>query len=381
MAARSFCALSNFTFRKSSNKSSHVFNTQSQRQRDNFSVQAYTESLPSSNINVEYLKREFSGHGAAFEAIGDDCAIRMELDEGTTASLLLPTGLITSYKPMMWHGDKVEVLHTLVSEDPNAEVMVQGGVSMNLRCADDSGFSWSPSTWALHDVRGSSDKFIQVELASTDPNGTMEAKCLVTLRGELISSELTITNPRPSFIQLEGSIMSHFTVSTPDAAYAVGLQGSKYCSKQAIASEFCIIPPESTKDERSSAFFRSLAEKGFDALFSGWGKKAQEGEEQGEEEGKEKEECNDYAQMTEKTSRIYTYAPVEFTVIDRGRRNSVVIERSGFEELYIFSPGSDHDWYGKYAFVCVGPCALLKPVAIGPGGIWKGAQYLYNPNL
>ncbi|KAL0917243.1 hypothetical protein M5K25_012291 [Dendrobium thyrsiflorum] len=384
MATRSFCSFPKFTQRYSSHlnrsiKFPHFFDLQNEKQRD-FSLKAWTESLPSSPINVKYLEREFSGHGASFEAIGDDCVIKMGLEEGSTANLVLPSGLITSYKPKMWHGGKVEVLHTLVSEDQNGEAIVQGGVSMDLKCLNDAAFAWSPTTWALLDVRGSSDKFIQVELISTSPNGNMEAKCLVTLRDDQISSELQVTNSTASFIQLQGSIMSHLTVSTPDATYAVGLQGSNYWSKKATASEFSIIPPtDLTKVQSSSAFFRSLAQKGFDGLFSGWGTtKHQDGE---KEEEEEKEECNDYLQMNEILSRIYTSTPVEFTVIDRGRRNSVVIQKSGFEEFYMFSPGSDHNWYGKYAFVCVGPCALLKPIVLGPGGIWKGGQYLYNPNI
>ncbi|KAK8951973.1 hypothetical protein KSP39_PZI003185 [Platanthera zijinensis] len=207
----------------------------------------------------------------------------------------------------------------------------------------------------------------------------MEAKFLVTLREDMISTELTLTNSTKSVIQLRGGIMSHLTVSTPDATYAIGLQGSNYCSKHA-PSEFRIIPPaHSKKDEKSSEFIRLLARNGFDLLFSPWGTKKHDGH--GEDRERDREESSDYAQMNDEFSKIYTSAPVEFTVIDRGRRNSVVIQRSGYEELYMFSPGSDHDWYGKYAFVCVGPCALLKPILLGPGGIWKGAQCLYNPNI
>lgn len=167
MATRSFSSFSNFVQGNSShlnrhNKFPHFFNLQNQKQSDNFSRKSCTESLPSSPINVKYLEREFSGHGAAFEAIGDDCVVKMGLEEGSTANMLLPSGLITSYKPTMWHGGRAEVLHTLVSEDQNGEAVVQGGVSMDLKCASDGGFAWSPTTWALQDVRGSSDKFIQV---------------------------------------------------------------------------------------------------------------------------------------------------------------------------------------------------------------------------
>ncbi|KAK8966720.1 hypothetical protein KSP40_PGU017500 [Platanthera guangdongensis] len=47
--------------------------------------------------------------------------------EGATANLMLPHGLITSYKPKMWHGGRVEVIHSLVSEDENGEVMIHEG--------------------------------------------------------------------------------------------------------------------------------------------------------------------------------------------------------------------------------------------------------------
>ncbi|KAK1386483.1 hypothetical protein POM88_014661 [Heracleum sosnowskyi] len=64
------------------------------------------------------------------------------------------------------------------------------------------------------------------------------------------------------------------------------------------------------------------------------------------EEELEGEEDNS-KQLTEEMSRIYTSAPTNF--LDRGRRNSVVVAREGFNELYIFSPGSSHNYYSMYA--------------------------------
>lgn len=57
------------------------------------------------------------------------------------------------------------------------------------------------------------------------------------------------------------------------------------------------------------------------------------------------------------------------------------MQRTGFDELYVYSPGSEHEMYGKYSYVCIGPSATLKPVNVGPGAAWGGAQYLCNPNL
>lgn len=144
----------------------------------------------------------------------------------------------------------------------------------------------------------------------------------MSLREDQISSELTVTNSTPLFIELQGGILSHLTVSTPEAAYAVGLQGSNYCRKQATATEFSIVPPtNSEKNGSSSAFLRSLVQKGFDGLFSGWGIRKHQNEEEvkveEEKEEEEKEEYDDYIQMNDKLSRVYTSTPVQFTVIDR----------------------------------------------------------------
>lgn len=65
----------------------------------------------------------------------------------------------------------------------------------------------------------------------------------------------------------------------------------------------------------------------------------------------------------------------------QGRRNSVVVGREGFDELYMFSPGSNHDLYGQYAYICVGQAAVLKPIIIGSEEVWRGGQHLHNPNL
>lgn len=123
----------------------------------------------------------------------------------------------------------------------------------------------------------------------------VEAKCLVTLDQDSISSELIVANSKSSAaIEMSGSFISHLKVSTPDATYAVGLQGSNYHSKKPISSEFSIIPPSASTRRGYSDSLSTPNEK--------------------EEEG---EEDDDYAHMTEKMSRIYTSAPRQFTIIDR----------------------------------------------------------------
>ncbi|KAK1429242.1 hypothetical protein QVD17_11448 [Tagetes erecta] len=341
-------------------------------------------SIPYPPINADYLETEFNGHGVSFTTLGDSCVVRMGLDNGSSATLMLPSGLITSYKAPMWHGGLLELLHTSVSDDGGGAV-VRGGVSVAFRCDDgdeNDGVLWSPVVWNLRDVGGSSDESIKVELISSNTEDKIEFKHIVTLQQDAISSEIVISNLRSSSLRLTGSVIGHLAVSTPEATYAIGLVNSNYFVKPPIFSNFSIIPPDFNKNDPG------WVQSGLKQLLSGWGlgnpkdsfdegnaKNSQDDEEiEGEEE-------DNYKHLTEKMSMIYTSAPRNFTIMDRGKRNSVVVGREGFNELYIFSPGSSHKPYGKYAYLCVGQAALLKPVTIGPKSEWRGVQHLHNPNL
>ncbi|XWS58271.1 hypothetical protein CRYUN_Cryun08bG0019600 [Craigia yunnanensis] len=224
-------------------------------------------SIPYQPINVDYLEREFSGHGVTFEGIGDSCVAKIGLDNGSTVTLMLPSGLITSYKAPMWHGGTVELLHTSVSEGDEGEAVIQGGVSLALNCEGDNEVSWSPSCWALRDIRGNSKDSIKVEQISSDSENMVETRHIVTLQEDVLSSDILVSNSTSSQLQRTGSLISHLTVSSPEATYALGLEGSTFLS----------MPP----------FLSNL-----------------------------------------------------------GRRNSVVVGREGFDEVYMFCPGSSHEIYG-----------------------------------
>ncbi|RLN40816.1 protein NDH-DEPENDENT CYCLIC ELECTRON FLOW 5 [Panicum miliaceum] len=331
-------------------------------------------------VNVEYLAAEFAGHGVGFEPVGSSCAVKMALRNGSVAHLLLPSGLVTSYKPAMWHGTVTEVLHTNVAEGPGGRSVIRGGVSVDLRCAGGGAGGWSPSgAWSLRDVRGNPTTSIEIELASAAPGNAASARCVVTLHPEALSTELAVTNNAPAPMALSCGVSNHLRVSTPDATYALGLQGSDYRSVEPALSEFSIIPPDYRAAARQPAAAGSArhrwANRGFDMILSGGGRDSGAADDQ-----PDGEEDDDYKHMRDAMCRVYSHAPRDFTIIDRGRRNSVRLHRRGFEELYVFSPGSQYQWYGKYAYVVVGP-AMLEPVVLGPGDTWQGAQYLRNPNV
>ncbi|EEF36927.1 protein NDH-DEPENDENT CYCLIC ELECTRON FLOW 5 [Ricinus communis] len=336
-------------------------------------------SIPYQPINVDYLEQEFSGHGVTFEDIGDSCIAKMRLENGSTATLMLPSGLITSYKAHMWHGGRAELLQTSVLEGKDGNPVIQGGVSLAFNFGSDNEILWSPTSWALRAIRGNPEDSIQVELISTDAEDKVEVRHVLSLTEDTLSSQLVVSNSKSSSIRLMGSLISHLTVSTPEATYAYGLEGSNFFNRPMFSSNFSIVPPDSQQ-----SWYSDL---GLNAFFSAWGARDQKNSDKGKdrevknEEELEGEEDENYKQLTDKMSRIYTSAPTDFTLIDRGRRNSVIVGRYGFNELYMFSPGSSHESYSMYSYICVGQSAMLKPVILSPGDVWTGGQHLHNPNL
>ncbi|KAF3441213.1 hypothetical protein FNV43_RR15126 [Rhamnella rubrinervis] len=358
-------------------------NNQSNGKREEKLMVAAVASIPfpqPENVDVDYLEKEFGGHGVTFEGIGHSCVAKISLENRSTAILMLPTGLITSYKPCMWHGGTDEFLHSVVSEDDAA---IQGGVSLAFNFANEDAtneVSWSPTKWALQDIKRSSQDSIQVQLICTDAEDMVEVKYNVTLEEDALSSELVISNSKSSPIRLTGSVLSHLTLSSPDATFAIGLEGSDFLGLSPFLSNFSIIPPD----------FAQNNEFGFSQLWnqmSLWGTRNGNKVDEAKSNVKETqlqmegEENDNYKHLRDQMSRIYTSAPRNFTLIDRGRRNSVAIGRHGFDELYMFSPGSIHEIYSQYAYICVGQSALLKPIIIGSKEVWRGGQHLHNPNL
>lgn len=123
-------------------------------------------SISYPSIDTEYLESEFSGHGVTFKGVNDSCVVRMALENGSIANLMLPSGLITSYKAQMWHGGTMELLHTTVSQGQNGSPVIEGGISLACNCMTNEGVSWSPSSWALHQVKGDPQGSIQVPFVS-----------------------------------------------------------------------------------------------------------------------------------------------------------------------------------------------------------------------
>ncbi|CAK8532979.1 unnamed protein product [Lathyrus sativus] len=361
---------------------------QHNRQYKRFFPLPKVASVPYQPINFDYLQQEFSGYGVTFEEVGGSCMAKMELKNGSIATILLPSGLITSYKAPMWHGGKVELLHTAVSQGEFGDAIIQGGVSLNFNFQvnnddddDNEEVSWSPTNWVLHNIKGNAEESIQVELINKGPDSKIGLKYIVTLEEDGLGSELEVSNSNSWSLQMTGSVLTHLTVSTPEATYAIGLERSNYYIRPPFESEFILSPPDSSEDNGLEKTWKSSVKQ----FFPGWGTSNQNNEveqsqiDSGDAMG---EETESYKQLKERISLVYTDAPRSFTLIDRGRRNSVLVGRNGFDETYLFSPGSSGiESYSKYAYICVGQAAVLQPIVLSSQNVWKGGLYLHNPNL
>jgi hypothetical protein len=159
---------------------------------------------------------------------------------------------------------------------------------------------------------------LQIELASAAPGNAAAARCVVTLHPEALSTEIAVTNNAPAPMALSCGVSNHLRVSTPDATYALGLQGSDYRSVEPALSEFSIIPPDYRAAARQPAAAGSArhrwANRGFDMILSGGGRDSGAADEQ-----PDGEEDDDYKHMTDAMCRVYSHAPRDFTIIDRVR--------------------------------------------------------------
>lgn len=150
---------------------------------------------------------------------------------------------------------------------------------------------------------------MQVELISSNRESMVEMKHIISLRDDILSSELIVKNSSTSSVRVTGSVVNHLVVSTPDATYALGLERSNFLATPPLLSNFSIIPPPTDSSTKNNSDSMSLWE-----LFTNFGSSKNEKRDSDELEG---EEDDNNKRLTEEMSRIYTNSPRNFTVIDR----------------------------------------------------------------
>ncbi|KAH7512869.1 hypothetical protein FEM48_Zijuj12G0136000 [Ziziphus jujuba var. spinosa] len=71
---------------------------------------------------------------------------------------------------------------------------------------------------------------------------------------------------------------------------------------------------------------------------------------------------------------FYDKPPSKYETLDQ-------VIRMGFEDIYLSSPGSFSEKYGKEYFICTGPTSMLVPLVVKPGEDWRGAHVIEHDNL
>ncbi|KAI3994108.1 hypothetical protein MKX01_012365 [Papaver californicum] len=341
-------------------------------------------SLPSSAVTTitetstssPTLDQKFGRKGIKFTETGSIPTVELTTRNGSSLSLRIPDGLVTSYKPKInWKDDGFEELLYTVPGPGSDLDSIKGGVGLVLNDVSDVNSKVSPvctSKWEVKDVDSDSIDALQVELSCTC--GTLEISYIVSLYPISMATAVVVQNNGSKPVNLTSAILSHLKFKSRGGAAIEGLKGCSYCSHPPLSSKFEIMSPAETMKPDSSGWFSFGSEPEI-------------------KQGSWKKEENRFTMLKHKFSRVYTVPPTErlkriydtspskYETIDQGRELQFRAIRMGYDDIYIGSPGSFSGKYGKEYFVCTGPASMLVPVIVNPGEQWRGALMIEHDNL
>ncbi|KAL2620395.1 hypothetical protein R1flu_000600 [Riccia fluitans] len=340
---------------------------------------------PSDPVTADVLQDKFGCQGVRFMEVAGFPFGEMKVKNRSSVRILIPGVHITSYKANMWHGGEEEMLHTVRTQSGSLTSIsssFRGGIELKFNQLKDPLTSILPSAsspWRVESVDCQPSEYAQMTMTNVShPEGVVEQnargllqfKYVVTLCDDSLSAALVISNTGPVAVDFTGSILSHLAVGSAEGAFAVGLKGYRYRS----------LVKQKQKLFEPTNFFSQL-----------WSKKESETtveemvrESSGRDARQELEggtwivESEDYSQLHGGMDRLYTSPPDSFSVMDRGRRRSLVFERHGFPEFCLSNPGPDSKMQDWNSFVCVGPTQSCQSVRLYDGREWRGAVTLLN---
>ncbi|KAG9452061.1 hypothetical protein H6P81_004965 [Aristolochia fimbriata] len=348
-----------------------------------------TSSSPASATTIQSpsqsLDEKFGRKGIKFTQSADNLpAVELSVRNGSSLSLRLSDGLVTSYKPKVyWRDDGFEeVLYTQPGGDTEPSHHVKGGIGLVLNDVTKEGSAGSPccaSEWVVKDVDSDSIDALQVELSCSNANRTLEITYVVSLFPVSMATAVMVKNNGPKAIKLTSAILSHLKFKSRNGSAIEGLKGCSYCSHPPLSSSFSIMSPSEAMKPESPSFL--------DSILYGSG-----------DDSKNKSDAwtvedNQYTMMRNKFSRVYTAPPAErlkrayrtppskYETIDQASSLGFRVIRMGYDDIYLSAPGTLSQKYGKDYFICTGPASMLVPVELSPGEIWRGAQVLEHDNL
>ncbi|EFJ14933.1 hypothetical protein SELMODRAFT_423216 [Selaginella moellendorffii] len=275
---------------------------------------------------AELLQERFGCKELEFERSDGIVEARLKLACGSAATIALPQGVVTSYRPIMWHESQEEVLHS-------KRFPLQGG------CAYKGGIRASvaripevedgeetkrandpPLSWIVNGVSRAPNKWVKITLGSSLPN--LKLKNSVTLSKRQLQSTLSIENTGKAPCCFHASIATAVEVGDLAGAYAMGLLGTNFLS----LGDESIAENTTAGEEQGPRIFEKLA-----VLLSGGSYKRPEREsQQGDESfvGKDgrlwHRHCSEMAPLAPGMNRLYFMSSMPWTLLDRVRKASLV---------------------------------------------------------
>ncbi|XP_058105867.1 photosynthetic NDH subunit of subcomplex B 2, chloroplastic [Magnolia sinica] len=341
-------------------------------------------SSPSSSLATQsppqLLEEKFGRKGIRFTESGN---VDLTVRNGSSLSLRIADGLVTSYKPKVYWKDEgfEEILYTVAGGSDSGNP-TKGGVGLVLNNVSESGSGGSAcctSEWVVKDVDSDAIDALQVELSSTNGDGTLEIRYIISLFALSMATAVIVKNDGRKAIKLSSAILTHFKFKSRRGSAIQGLKGCSYCTHPPLSSSFGIMSPADAMVMESPSWF-SLGSasngKGSENKLGSW-----------------TVEDNIYTMMKGKLSRVYTAPPNErlkriyrtppskYETIDQGSGLGFRVIRMGYDDIYLASPGSFSQKYGKDYFICTGPASMLVPLVLNPGEEWRGAQVIEHDNL
>ncbi|XP_059292241.1 photosynthetic NDH subunit of subcomplex B 2, chloroplastic [Lycium ferocissimum] len=330
---------------------------------------------------ADTLEQRFGRKGIKFSEPGD---VELTVRNGSSVKLHIPNAHVTSYKPKVyWKDDGFEeVLYTLPPPPPSSSsssTNSRGGIGLLINeilepnpQAKTTAAAAAASEWTVTDVDSDSIDALQVELSCS--RGTLDINYVMSLYPLSMATAVIVKNNGKKPVKLTTAILSHLKSKTRGGTGIQGLRSCTYCTHPPLPSSFEILSPaEAMKTEEPD-------------LFSfGWEPEKKPGIWSTQDVPitvlKHKLSRLYSVPPHEKAKEFYNSIPSKYETIDQGRELFFRIIRMGFEDIYLSSPGSFSDKYGKDYFICTGPASMLVPLVVNPGEEWKGAQVIEHDNL
>uniref|UniRef100_A0A0F7GY09 Photosynthetic NDH subcomplex B 2 n=1 Tax=California macrophylla TaxID=337344 RepID=A0A0F7GY09_9ROSI len=330
------------------------------------------------NLSIpDTLNEKFGRKGIKFFESNNTPFVEMTVRNGSSMKFQIPNAHVTSYMPKVnWKDDGgfEEVLYTVPV--PGSDSASKGGVGLVINDASPGSASkaslLSDSVWTVKASDSDAIDALQVELSCSA--GTLDITYVITLYPQSLATAVKVTNTGRKAVTLTSAILSHLRSKKRNGTAIDGLRACSYCTHPPPSSPFELLSPsEAMRTEDPIWYTFEDPEK----KPGSW--TVQEG---------------DVTNLGNKMSRIYAAPPEErlkgiyntppskYETIDQGRKLFFRVIRMGYEDIYVSSPGSLAEKYGRDGyFICTGPASVLVPVVVNPGEGWRGAQVIEHDNL